>query len=204
MNMVKRKKSNKKSKMPSSSLAKICLGPESDNNGRFFFSPSRVSKEISNGSRSCVKACLDHMGFMGNMKDISPVVLRNDKIVLWSKVLEWVCPGAVIQPCKALANLPYDTSDRLIVAAVNKRQGTADHAMVVWKKDKTQLGNKKLELFNPGTLNGTTIRTVDLANERTTAGWDRSCAAFLPGTVFEKDVDPVPVYVLNVSSSDEE
>ena len=190
--------------MPSSSLAKICLGPESDNNGRFFFSPSRVSKEISNGSRSCVKACLDHMGFMGNMKDISPVVLRNDKIVLWSKVLESVCPGAVIQPCKALANLPYDTSDRLIVATVNKRQGTADHAMVVWKKDKTQLGNKKLELFNPGTLNGTTIRTVDLANERTTAGWDRSCAAFLPGTVFEKDVDPVPVYVLNVSSSDEE
>ena len=38
--------------------------------------------------------------------------------------------------------------------------------------------------------------------ERTTAGWDRSCAAFLPGTVFEKNVDPVPVYVLNVSSSD--
>ena len=201
--MVKRKKSNKKRKMPSSSLAKICLGP--DNNGRSFFSPSTVSREILNGSRSCVKACLDHMGFMGNMKDISPVVLRNNKIVLWSKVLEYVCPpGAVIQPCKALANLPYDTSDRLIVAAVNKRQGTADHAMVVWKKDKSQLGNKKLELFNPGTLNGTTIRTVDLANERTTAGWDRSCAAFLPGTVFEKDVDPVPVYVLNVSSSDEE
>ena len=198
--MVKRKKSNKKRKMPSSSLAKICLGP--DNNGRFFFSPSRVSKEISNGSRSCVKACLDHMGFMGNMTDISPV--RNDKIVLWYKVLELVCPGAVIQPCKALANLPYDTSDRLIVATVNKRQGTADHAMVVWKKDKTQLGNKKLQLFNPGTLNGRTISTVDLANERTTAGWDRICAAFLPGTVFEKDVDPVPVYVLNVSSSDEE
>ena len=187
--------------MPSSSLAKICLGP--DNNGRSFFSPSTVSTEISNGSRSCVKACLDHMGFMGNMKDISPGGLRNDKIVLWYKVLELVCPGAVIQPCKALANLPYDTSDRLIVATVTKRQGTADHAMVVWKKDKTQLGNKKLELFNPGTLNGRTISTVDLANERTTAGWDRSCAAFLPGTVFEKDIDPVPVYVLNVSSSDE-
>ena len=161
-----------------------------------------MSKEISNGSRSCVKACLDHMGFMGNMKDISPV--RDDKIVLWYKVLELVCPGAVIQPCKALANLPYDTSDRLILAAVNKRQGTADHAMVVWKKDKSQLGNKKLELFNPGTINGPTIRTVNLATERITAGWDRICAAFLPGTVFEKDVDPVPVYVLNVSSSDEE
>ena len=195
--MVKRKKSNKKRKTPSSPLAKICLGP--DNNGRFFFSPSRVSEEISNGSRSCVKACLDHMGFMGNMKDISPVVLRNNKIVQWSKVLESVCPGAVIQPFKTLANLPCDTSvsDGLIVAEVNKRQGTADHAMVVWKKDKTQLGNKKLELFNPGTLSGRTIRTVDLSNERTTAGWDRCCAAFLPGTVFEKDVDPVPVYVEN-------
>ena len=158
-----------------------------NNNDRPFFSPSSVSKEISNGSRTCVQACLDHMGFKGKIEDISPVGLRKEKIVQWSKVLELVCPGAVIQPCKALANLPYDKSDRLIVAAVNKKQGTCDHAMVVWKKDETQLGNKKLQLFNPGTIDGQTIRTVDLAIERTTAAWDMSCAAFLPGTVFEKD-----------------
>ena len=155
-----------------------------DSNGRFFFSPSRVLEDVSDGSRSCVKACLDHLGFGGNMKDISPS--KDDKIVQWYRVLESVCPGAVIKTFstgKALANLSYDTSDRLFVATVNKRQGSADHAMVVSKKDKTQLGNKKVDLFNPGTLNGTTIRTVDLANERTCAGWNMICAAFLPGTI---------------------
>ena len=57
--------------------------------------------------------------------------------------------------------------------------------MVIWKKDNTQLGNTKVELFDPGNLNVKTRRTVDL-DGRTTADWNRICAAFLPGTpVFE-------------------
>ena len=175
--------------------------PQGDDNGngRFFFSPFEVPGETANASRRCVEACCIFLNYQGDKQN-----------PLWNQALLAVCPnGTVIKrfnSARDLANLPLETLDHLIVATVNKKpkNKTAHHAMVIWKKDNTQLGNTKVELFDPGNLNKTR-RTVDL-DGRTTADWNRICAAFLlPGTpVFENGTNSESDAIEIMSSSDEE
>ena len=155
--------------------------------------------QIANSSRSCVLACCELLGYKKG----------DNKAPNWKQALQAACPkNAVIcsfESAKDLVNLPSETLDSLIVATVNKNRGIAGHAMVIWKKDRSQLGNgnKNVELFNPGILNGTGTRsTVNIGNTRTVAKWSMIWAAFLPGTVVQtSQVNAGPI---DLCSSDEE
>lgn len=97
--------------------------------------------------------------------------------------------------CRGSSQTPInDTLDRLIVATVNMDQGIANHAMVIWKKSRSNTRSNEVELFNPGNLNGTRS-TVDLNKKRITAKWNTICAAFLPGTVIAKDNASSPIEI---------
>ena len=156
--------------------------------------------EIANSSRSCALACCELLRYKEG----------DNKGPDWKQALQAACPkNAVIcgpfKSAKDLVNLPSETLDSLIVATVNKNRGIAGHAMVIWKKDRSQLGNgnKNVELFNPGILNGTGTRsTVNIGNTRTVAKWSMIWAAFLPGSVVQTsqvNADPI-----DLCSSDEE
>jgi len=156
-----------------------------------------------------VKACLAFLGYEGDIQDITPS--KDPRMVQWDEVLKSVCPEAIILPfnsARDLTNLPHETLDGLIVATVNKKpkEKTTNHAMVIWKKDNTQLGNTKVELFDPGNPNVETRRTVDLAKERrATANWNMICAAFLSGTpVFENGTNSESDAIDLCSSSSDE
>ena len=160
---------------------------------RSFFSPSEVPEELARGSRTCVQACLALLGYEEDIRDITP---SNDpNCVHWFKVLESVCPNAVVHhfnSAEDLAKLPSTTLDRLILATVNKVQRGANHAMVIWKSGSNTCSNE-VELFDPGNL--TCRWTVDIDKERTTAKWNTICAAFLPETTIEKDNASSPIEV---------
>ena len=175
-------------------------GGDTSNPRSFFFSPSEVPSQIENSSRLCVQACCQLLGYEEKGDKNAPN---------WKQAVQAASPeNSVIchfASAQDLINLPPKTLDSLIVATLNKNQGIAGHAMVIWKKDKSQLcnGNKNVELFNPGILSGTGTRsTVNLGFDRTVAKWNMIWAAFLPDTTIhtsQVNADPI-----DLISSDEE
>ena len=125
--------------------------------------------------------------------------------VSWHKVIKDACPeGTVIRSFNSAADLnglPRETLNRLYVATVNIKKGSADHVMVLWKEE-DHLGTKKFELFDPGSCQVKRTTTVDISHERTTGLWNGICAAFVPGTNLpEKEAELVEVLS---SDTDEE
>lgn len=160
---------------------------------RSFFSPSEVPEELARGSRTCVQACLALLRYEEDIRDITPSNQPN--CVQWYKVLASVCPNAVVHPFNSaedLAKLPSTTLDRLIVATVNKVQGVANHAMVIWKSGSNTCSNE-VDLFDPG--NYQYRRTINIDKERKTAEWNAICAVFLPDTIIENDNASSPIDV---------
>ena len=129
---------------------------------RPYFTPTPIDDQLARSKVNCAKACL---AILGSEEEVP----AGPQTVIWHEILQSVCPSGVeIYPftdARDLRERAGNNLDRLYVAAINKTDGSTNHAMLLWKPRNAE--TNVFCLFDPG--NFESVKTINIRNQRDVA-----------------------------------